>query len=80
MQHEPARTFPDAIVTGICMDCGDEFSGPLAVRFIATPEGPALEIDVLSETTHELHALARVGRALIPTVTAGNPLPRVGQA
>ena len=82
MNTEPARTFPDAVVTAKCIDCGLEFRGPLGVRFIDPPaEGPGLEIVVVEPKRNEIHAIARIEIQLVPVVhEARAPLPPTGSA
>lgn len=67
--NEPVRTFPQSVVTARCIDCGREFTGPLGIRFIEPREGPGVEIVIADEEQHEIHAIARVERHLVPTVT-----------
>lgn len=80
--NEPARTFPDAIVTAKCIDCGLEFNGPLGVRFIEPiDDGPGIEIVVVEPKRNEIHAIARVEIHLVPVAREPiAPLPPTGSA
>lgn len=64
---QPARIVPSAVITAICCDCGAEFTGPIALRFIESPEGPGVEILVTNEMD-EAHSVARVPKNVVPTV------------
>jgi hypothetical protein len=78
---EPARTFPDAIVTAKCIDCALTFTGELGVRFIDPDDGPGLEIVVADSKRNEIHPIARVEIHLIPVAhEATAPLPPTGSA
>jgi hypothetical protein len=79
---EPARTFPDAVVTAKCIDCKLMFTGELGVRFIDPPaDAPGLEIVVIESKRNEVHAIARVEIHLIPIARAPIvPLPPAGSA
>lgn len=78
---EPARTFDQAVVTALCMDCGLEFTGPIGLRLLEGVEGPGVEIVVVDDKRNEIHTVVRVKRDLIPTVHVGGQLPpNVGTA
>lgn len=78
---EPLRTFPDTTITARCIDCDEEFTGLLAVRFIRPADGPGLEILVADEKRNEAHAIARVQIHLVPIVMIDDvPLPPAGSA
>lgn len=78
---EQARTFPHSVVTARCIDCAREFTGPLAIHFIESPDDVAIEILVIDEKRSEQHAIARVEREDVPTVSAPDgTLPRTGTA
>jgi hypothetical protein len=61
--------FTDSIVTARCVDCGEEFTGNLAVRFIETPHGKGIEIMVHNPRTKSAHSITRMQCATIPTVS-----------
>lgn len=78
---EQVRTFPFSVVTAHCIDCKREFTGPLAIHFIETPDDVGIEILVIDTKRSEQHAIARVERDLVPTVASpDSTLPRMGTA
>ncbi len=81
LNTELVRVFPDAVVTGRCIDCHETFTGELGVRFIAADIGPGLEIVVINTKRNEIHPLARVEINLVPIAQANTvPLPPAGSA
>lgn len=68
MIKQPARIVPSAVITATCCDCGAEFTGPIALRFIETREGPGVEILVIKNEMEEWHCVARVPKSVVPTV------------
>jgi len=65
-EREPLRMVIGAEITAVCIDCGEEFTGTVGLRFIETPEGPGIEVCVCA--AYQAHAIARIQRELIPVV------------
>ena len=62
----PVRECSESAVTGLCMDCGQEFAGRLGLHFVV--QGGVVGVEVLILSGDEMHALGRVQVGLIPTV------------
>jgi len=48
------------------MDCGQEFTGSIALHVVVSRGVPGIEVCVINHT--EMHALARVPMTLLPVV------------
>jgi hypothetical protein len=63
---QPVRHVPHALVRGVCMDCGQEFAGSIALHTVVVRGVPGIVVWVVNH--NEMHALARVPMTLLPVV------------
>jgi hypothetical protein len=67
-EKQPVRHVPAALARGICMDCGQEIAGTIALHVLVHRGVPGIEVFICNNG--QMHALVRVQMSLLPVVSA----------